>query len=161
MRTSVQQFADLGNPWATEQDWTREVALAQNPKATTHDRDQALAYVRPAEPFTPSKKLHPRDYPVVNADKLADAKRKREFHQEVMRLLDDAEAKPIAVAPIYGPRFTQMTKQELDAKLAEPITYEPTRPLITDEEIAASTRAHKLWRLEQLRLNIAALEKSL
>lgn len=44
MTTNHDQFAHCGSPWATDRDWQREVALAQNPKANTALRRSASDY---------------------------------------------------------------------------------------------------------------------
>ena len=95
MRTSVQHFAELGNPLATADDWQREMALACNPNANTAPRASALDYVRPAKPYHPPRPKAPRDYVVTNPERLAQAQAQRANLTAMLRALETHSPAPM------------------------------------------------------------------
>jgi len=144
MRTSVMHFAELGNPLATEDDWNREVALAANPNASTRVRESALEYVRAPKPYVRPTKLDPRDYPVTNPEKLAQARLVRENLKLTLRAIEADKPKPMLAE-------ARKPKPALDRP--EPgFVPLPEREPKTHEQLQAE---HRQWLIDRQIENLA------
>lgn len=144
MRTSVMHFAELGNPLATEQDWNREMQLASNPRASTRQQQSAADYVRPHTPYVRPRKLDPRDYPIVNPEKIEAMRTVRENLKLTLRAIKADEPVPMIAE----------ARKPLPAPRAAPGTCKKPKAPKTSKQLKEE---HAAW-LRERRIEVLALD---